>query len=54
MRKKKYEYTKESEVIFNEGLMNVKNDLDIVTLLKTIQKLKAGIAALIKDDDQII
>ena len=45
---------KKSELIFRKGYEIVEKDLDIANLLKTIHQLKAGVSAIIQNDDAII
>lgn len=44
----------EEEVIYDKGTSKLKNELNILSILQTIQKMKATLSVIIKDDDKLI
>lgn len=41
----------DSQLVFKLGEERVQNNLNMFTIIKTIQKMKASISVLLKDDD---
>ena len=44
----------EQERLYSRSFERVANELDYINLIKAIQKLSAGLAAIISDDDKLI
>ena len=44
----------EQERIYSRNFEAVANELDYINLMKTIQKLSAGLAAMIHDDENLL
>ena len=40
--------------MYKQAIVQIKRDMDVVYLLKTIHKLKAGVATLLDDRDDLI
>ena len=47
-------YLSKQEKIYQKGYNSMIKELDIINIIKSIHKLKAGLSAVIKDDDEMI
>ena len=50
----KKKHLKEQEILYQEGYLAVEERLNLINIVKRIQKLEAGLGAVIKDDDALI
>ena len=44
---------KKSEIIYQKGYQYVDQELDIISLLNTVNKLKAGLSTVIGDNEEL-